>query len=79
MATIDTFRRGIKPNLLPEDLNRLMWCCTPYPFTNDIRRIRRSLRRHLRLGGGTVEGAIDLAHRELDEEFTRYQERFPRD
>lgn len=77
MATIDSFRRGIRPRISPEDLNNLMWCCTPYPFTSDIRKIRRSLRRYLRLGGGSIEGAIDAAHRELDAAFALYKQRFP--
>lgn len=72
MANADSFRHGIVPNATDEQINSLLWCCTPYPFRRDIRKLRRSLRRCLRQGGGTVTGAIDFAHRELDEAMAAY-------
>lgn len=66
MATVDTFRRGIFPNASDEAIHDLLWICSPYPFVQDTRKLRRSLRKYLRLGGGTIEGAISASHEELD-------------
>lgn len=66
MTTFDTFRRGILPRASAEDVNRLLWNCTPYPFAGDVRKLRRSMRECLRGGGGTVDGAIAYAESELD-------------
>lgn len=66
MATLDSIRKGIVPRATAEQVNSLLWCCSPYPFIGDLRRLRRSIRRELRLGGGTIQGAIEHAHEELD-------------
>ena len=73
MANLNSFRRGIKPSMSAEDVNQLLWNCTPYPFRKDLRKLRRSMRVHLRLGGGTIDGAVNEAHRRLDEAWDRYQ------
>lgn len=70
----NSIRRGIDPHLSAEDVNRLLWCCTPFPFRGDLRKLRRGIRHYLKAGGG-VEGAIDIAHRELDEAWTAHQKR----
>jgi hypothetical protein len=75
MATVDTLRRGIMPHASPEQVDALLWNCTPYPFIGDARKLRRSMRRCLRRGGGTVEGAIAYAHDELDRAMAEYAER----
>jgi hypothetical protein len=66
MATVDTFRRGIVPRATDDEVNQLVWCCSPYPFCRDVRKLRRSIRRYLKLGGGTIQGALNYAHEELD-------------
>ena len=73
MATIDTFRHGIMPHASDEAIHRLLWSCSAYPFIGDVRKLRRSLRKYLRLGGGTVDGAIDAAHKELDRAFEAHR------
>ena len=75
MATLDTFRRGILPKSSNTDMQRLLWNCTPFPLAKDVRKLRRALREHLKQGGGTVEGAINYAHQEMDREFDEYQKR----
>ena len=72
MATNDSFRRGIVPKATDDEVHSLVWCCTPYPFRGDLRKLRRSIRRHIKLGGGTIAGAIDLAYRELDEAMAEF-------
>ena len=72
MANVDSIRRGIVPNASADEVNSLLWCCSPYPFRRDLRKLRRSIRKCLRQGGGTVSGAIDYAHRELDEAMAEY-------
>lgn len=72
----NSFRRGVLPSMSDEDVNRLLWNCTAFPFRKfDLRRVRREIRQSLRAGGGTVEGAIDLAHRELDKAFVEHMKR----
>lgn len=66
MANLDTFRHGILPNASDEAIHALLWSCSPYPFVADIRRLRRSIRKCLNRGGGTVDGALDYSHAELD-------------
>lgn len=73
MATLDTFRRGILPKASAEDVNRLLWNCTPYPFSGDVRKLRRSIRKSLRLGGGTIDGAICYALDELNRAMDEYR------
>lgn len=75
MASLDSFRRGIVPNATAEEINSLLWCCTPYPFCGDLRKLRRSIRRELRLGGGTIAGAINHAHEEFDRAMAEYNAR----
>ncbi len=66
MATVDTFRRGICPKATEEQVSALLWSCTPFPFRGDVRWLRNKIRRAIKAGGGTVGGAIRLAHDELD-------------
>lgn len=75
MANFDSIRRGIIPKASDEEVRDLLWCCTPYPFRRDLRKLRRSLRRELKAGGGTVAGAIDHAHEVLDRAMADYKAR----
>ena len=75
MANVDSIRHGIVPKATDEQVNSLLWCCSPYPFRRDLRKLRRSIRKCLRQGGGTVSGALDYAHRELDEAMAEYNKR----
>ena len=77
MATADTFRRGILPHASDEAIKRLLWNCTPFPFAGDTRKLRRSLRKYLRLGGGAVDGAIAASHEELDRAMEAYRAEAP--
>ena len=72
MATTDTFRRGILPHASAEAINALLWNCSPYPFIRDVRKMRRSIRKCLKGGGGTVDGAIGYAHDELSRAMDRH-------
>ena len=72
MATADSIRRGIVPNATDKEVHDLLWCCTPFPFSGDLRKLRRSIRRQLRLGGGTIPGAINHAYAELDRAMAEY-------
>jgi hypothetical protein len=73
MANLDSIRRGIVPRASDEQVRSLLWCCTTYPFRKDLRKLRRSLRRELKAGGGTVAGAIEHAHAELDRAMAEYK------
>lgn len=48
-----------------EDIGRLLWSASSYPF-GDSESIRRTLTQSWANGGGTVDGAIDWSHAELD-------------
>lgn len=74
MANATTFRRGIAPKASDTDINHMVWSCSSFPFCKDIRKIRRSLRRYFRLGGNSVEGAVNVAHEELDKEMILWRE-----
>jgi hypothetical protein len=75
MANVDSIRHGIVPNASADEVNSLLWCCSPYPFRSDLRKLRRSIRKCLRQGGGTISGAIDFAHRELDAAMAEHNKR----
>lgn len=75
MTNFDSIRRGIVPSASDSEVNALLWNCSPFPFLGDIRKLRRSIRRCLSRGEGTVAGAIDYAHRELDEAMAEYNSR----
>lgn len=79
MANIDTYRRGILPKATPEQIDSLLWSCSAYPFAKDTRRIRRSIRNYLKRGGGTIAGAINESHEEMDRDFTQYMEQQSRE
>lgn len=66
MANLDSIRHGIAPKASAKEIHDLLWCCSPFPFVKDLRKLRRSIRRELRLGGGTIVGAINHAYEELD-------------
>lgn len=75
MANLDSIRRGIVPKASDEAVHDLLWTCSPFPFIRDLRHLRRSIRRCIRLGGGTVQGAIDYAYDELDRAMVEYRKR----
>lgn len=73
MANADTFRRGIVPKATEQEVHDLLWCCTPFPFRGDVRWLRRHIRKAIKAGGGTVAGAIQHAHDELDRAMAEYR------
>jgi hypothetical protein len=79
MGNFDSIRRGIAPKASADEIRDLLWCCSPYPFLRDLRKLRRSIRKELRLGGGTIAGAINHAHEELDRAMSEYRQRNPHD
>lgn len=79
MANLQTFTRGICPKASREEANSFLWCCSPFPFIRDVRKVRRALRKCLRDGGGTIHGAIDHAHEELDRAMAQFKSKQGKD
>lgn len=69
----DSIRHGIVPKATDSEAHDLLWCCTPFPIRGDLRKLRRSIREHLKKGGGTVAGAINYAYAELDAAMAEYR------
>ncbi len=55
----------------PEQMDSLLWCGTCFP-AGSVLQVARQLRRLKRLSGGDFDKAMEITHREFDEEFEKY-------
>lgn len=58
--------RRMFPTATSEEVRDLLWCCTLFPFTKNLRLIHDQLRQAWAAGDETVEGALIWAHSEVD-------------
>lgn len=54
------------PDANDEDMEDLLWTCTPFPFTDKESIIRERLGYYKEHGGGSINGAIAYSMQELD-------------
>lgn len=66
--------RRVHPGATEAECDRLLWCCSAYPF-GEPAEIEPEIRRCWEAGGGTVEGAVGFAHAEMDQAMEEFRQR----
>lgn len=66
--------RRVHPGATEAECERLLWCCSAYPF-GESAEIEPEIRRCWEAGGGTVDGAVGFAHAELDQAMEEFRRR----